>query len=463
MIAPLIAIVGRPNVGKSTLYNRLVGGRPALVHNTPGLTRDRRYGDVDYFGHKMRVIDTGGLDPEAAKEVVGAGIHRQAHAAIEEAEAVIFVVDGRAGLMPLDRELADMLRKIDRPLFTADNKVDSPKRDDLAHDFYELGIGELYAISAAHGRGIDELLEAIVDDLEIPRSEFEDDPRKRFRDPDAPLRIALVGKPNAGKSSLLNRLVGSERALVHHAPGTTTDPVDTDIELGGRRYTLVDTAGIRRRARIDAETEKISVSLALSQLERADVAVLVVDAHLGASEQDARIAGAIEQSGRAVVIALNKADLLDGPGAREKAREKTTDELHFLPFAPVHLISAKRGDGVGELMDVVDGCAEQHQRRISTSELNKFFAEVCETHPPPIYKGSAVSIHYLVQGSVRPPTFLLWANRPQSVSVHYRRFVANQLRKRYGFKGTPLRIIVKSKVGKRKKGRKNMRRKMRKR
>jgi GTPase len=465
MTPPLIAIVGRPNVGKSTLYNRLVGGRPALVHDTPGLTRDRRYGEFEYFGHTFRVVDTGGLDPEAEKDVIGAGIHRQAHTAIEQSDAVLFVVDATAGTTALDREVAAMLRKVDRPLLVCANKVDHVKREALLPDLYELGLGEVFPISAAHGRGVDDLVEALIERLELPppaseqdheaqqadqgaepgeEVEGEEEPETQ-RDASQPLRVAFVGKPNAGKSSLLNRLVGVERALVHHEPGTTTDPVDTSFEFGGRSYVLVDTAGIRRKARIDAPTEKIAVSLALDQIRRADVVVLVIDGHDGPSEQDARLAGAIEESGRAVVIALNKADLLGGTGAGKSLMQATRDQFHFLSYAPMVLISALRGDGVADLMTTIDEVAAQFYRRITTAELNRFFAEVCETHPPPIYRGRSVRINYLTQGGVAPPTFILWASRPEGLSPSYRRFVQNRLRARYGFEGTPLRLIIKAK------------------
>ncbi len=444
MSAPLIAVVGRPNVGKSTLFNRLVGGRPALVHDTPGLTRDRRYGEVEYMGRTLRVVDTGGLDPDAEREVVGAGIHRQARAALAEADAAILVVDGRAGVTPLDEKVGDDLRRLGLPVALAVNKIDHPVREPLVAEFYGLGFPHLFSVSAAHGRGIDELLDHLVDTLGVePDVDDEDEEAEEG----GPLRVAFVGKPNAGKSSLVNRLVGAERALVHHEPGTTTDPVDSPFSFGGRDYVLVDTAGVRRKARIDAQSERLAVSLALSQIERADVVVLVIDGAAGPSEQDARLAGAAEEKGRALVFALNKADLLTGPGAASALLGKASDELHFLPHVPRVLISALRGDGVGELMEKVDEVAAEHARRVPTAELNRFFAEVCETHPPPVQSGRPARIHYLAQGGVRPPTFLLWANQPKLLPESYRRFVANQLRKRYGFAGTPLRVIVKKKGG----------------
>jgi len=502
MTVPLIAIVGRPNVGKSTLFNRLVGGRPALVHDTPGLTRDRRYAECDYFGAEMRLVDTGGLDPEAARDVIGAGIHRQALRAIGEADGLVLVVDGRAGLSAIDQELATQLRATGKPVFLAVNKIDHPTRDDLIHDFHALGLGPPYAVSAAHGRGIDPLLEAIAaavgarrpdpagakaggddawdlleadpDEPGDPESgedsgdsgdsgEDSDDAGDDDAGADAPggarkrrgghradavlgrpLRVAFVGRPNAGKSSLTNRLLGEERSLVHHVAGTTTDPVDAAFSIGGRDYILVDTAGIRRKAKIDADIEKLAVTMALSQIERADVVVLVIDAGLGPAEQDARIAGMVEQAGRGLVIALNKSDLVPGEVAKARLRELTADTFHFLTWAPSVMMSAQRGDGVDRLLDAVDKVAHEHARRIPTAQLNRFFAEVIEEMPPPLHRGRAVRIHYLTQARARPPTFVLWANTPDGLAPSYKRFLSNRLRQRYGFRGAPIRIAVKA-------------------
>jgi GTP-binding protein len=309
-------------------------------------------------------------------------------------------------------------------------------------------------VSAAHGRGIDEMCEALVGMLGLPTGAaalaLEEAAEAEAAAAEAaaelgPVRVALVGKPNAGKSSLLNRLLGAERALVHHAPGTTTDPVDAEFEMGGKQYILVDTAGMRRKARIEEEPEKLSVSLAIGQLERADVTVLVVDGEDGASEQDARIAQMIEEAGRALVIALNKSDLLGGAGAGTKAVDKAREQIHFAPWAEMVLISALRGDGVGQLMEAVDRAAVAHRQRVATAELNRFFAEILEAHPPQLHRGLEVKILYLTQGAIRPPTFLLFANRPEGVSPAYRRYVVNQLRGRYGFHGTPVRLFVKPK------------------
>ena len=491
--SPLVAVIGRPNVGKSTLFNRLVGGRPALVHDTAGLTRDRRYGETEYFGQELRLVDTGGLDTDAGRDVIGAGIHRQAMRAIGEADALLLVVDARVGLTAVDHDLARQLRATGKPVFLAVNKIDHDVNESLVHDFHRLGLGTAFAISAAHGRGIDAMLEAIAEAIAPPRApkpeseepEFEPYPDddetdgdddgadaagdhanatgpseyagangddapiavvpRRFREPVGPVRVAFVGRPNAGKSSLTNRLIGEERSLVHHAAGTTTDPVDTLFSIGGRDYKLVDTAGIRRKAKIDADIEKLAVTMAISQISRCDVAVLVIDAEVGPAEQDARIAGMVEESGRALVIALNKSDTISGDTAKRALRELTTDTFHFLTWAPVTMLSAQRGDGVDRLLDLVDQVKKEHRRRIPTAQLNKFFADVIQEMPPPLFQGSAIRINYITQAASRPPTFVLWTNKPDGLSPSYKRFLSNRLRERYGFRGTPIRIAVKAK------------------
>ncbi len=440
MTAPLVAIVGRPNVGKSTLFNRLVGGRPALVHDTPGLTRDRRYGEFEYFGHHVRIVDTGGLDLHANVDAIGAGIHRQAVAALAECRAAIFVVDVTAGPTAADYDLADMLRKAKLPVICAANKADSPKRELLMGEIYSLALGDVFPVSAEHGRGVDAMVDALTQLLARDAAVVPEQVESQDR-----LRVAFVGKPNAGKSSLLNRLVGTERTLVHDVPGTTTDPIDVPFALGKRRYLLVDTAGVRRRARIDQGIERLAVSFSLGQLRRANVVVLVIDGVLGASEQDARLAAAIEQSGRGIVLALNKCDLLSA-AALQTAKADLEHTFRFVGYAPMVTLSALRGDGVNRVMDVVDRVAVNHARRISTGEVNRFFAAVTERRPPPLHKGRPVRIHYLTQVRANPPTFVLWTNRVDGVAPSYQRFLVNQLRSHYDFEGTPLRLSLKKRV-----------------
>lgn len=438
---PLVAIVGRPNVGKSTLYNRLVGGRPALVENTPGVTRDRRYGEAEFAGRRFRLVDTGGMDPSAEASALMAGVHRQAARALDEANIIIFVTDARDGLTATDRDVAEVLRRAAVPILVVANKVDSAQQEALVGEAHELGLGEVYGLSASHGRGTRELLDAIL--ALLPEPSDEDNAEAEA---DRPVRVTFVGRPNVGKSSLVNRLLGEERVLVHDLPGTTTDPIDTPFELGGKRYVLVDTAGMRRKARIEEPTEKISVSMALGQLARADVAILVLDATQGPAEQDAKIASLAEEGGRGLVIAVNKDDLLGAGRSHENAEHKLTeqirDSLQFLSFAAIRFVSAKTGHGVPELLAAADHAWSQHGKRISTSELNRFFAEVCETHPPPTVSGRTVRIFYMAQVGTHPPTFVLWSNRPEDVTHAYRRFLMNQLRSRFGFEGTPVRIIA---------------------
>ncbi|MBI4509861.1 MAG: ribosome biogenesis GTPase Der [Deltaproteobacteria bacterium] len=441
---PLVAIVGRPNVGKSTLFNRLVGGRPALVEDEPGVTRDRRYGEAEFGGRKFRVVDTGGLDPAAETGAITAGIHRQAQRAIEEADLIVFVADARDGVTRTDRDVATLLRRSRRPVLVAANKVDGAAQEVLAAEIYELGLGEVIPVSAVHGRGARELLDEILARL----------PDESTRPPSAPeeevvegtIRVAFVGRPNVGKSSLVNRLLGEDRVLVHDQPGTTTDPVDTLFEYQGQDYVLVDTAGIRKRARVEKPTEKLASAMALSQIARSDVAALVIDAELGPSDQDAKIGGAIEEAGRAVMIVVNKSDLL-GTGrkaedAERELRKRIRDELPFLSFAPIRFVSAKSGRGVADLIADATTCYHEHGKRITTAQLNRFFRETCETHPPPTFRGKAVRIYYLTQPAAHPPTFVLWANRPELVHYGYRRFLMNRLREQFGFQGTPVRIVT---------------------
>ncbi len=458
---PLVAVVGRPNVGKSTLFNRLVGGRPALVEDVPGVTRDRRYGEVEFGGRRFRVVDTGGLDPGAEEGAVTAGIHRQAHRGVGEADVIVFVVDARDGVTPTDRDVAEMLRKSGKPVIVAANKVDGAAQESLVGEIYEMGLGEVIAVSATHGRGSRELLDAIFATLDsvaptptptpTPTPESDSEPREPAPETRRPIRLAFVGRPNVGKSSLVNRLLGEERVLVHDQPGTTTDPVDTPFEFLGDPFVLVDTAGIRKRARVEEPTEKIAVSMALGVIERADVAALVIDSSEGPAEQDAKIGGAIEEAGRAVVIVFNKADLLGTGRARDaaekKLREQVKDTLPFLSFAPIRFVSAKTGQGVTDLISDAGRIYQEHGRRIATAELNRFFAEVCEETPPPTLRGRPVRIHYLTQVGSHPPTFVLWANRPELVHYAYRRFLQNQLRQRFGFEGSPVRIVTRRKKG----------------
>ncbi|HXN19433.1 MAG TPA: ribosome biogenesis GTPase Der [Candidatus Binatus sp.] len=445
---PSIVIVGRPNVGKSTLFNRLTGTRRSIVTNEPGITRDRIYGTANWEGRSFQVVDTGGIVPEDKAGIPGE-ILRQARMAIDNATRVVQVVDGRTGPTPLDEELAMLLRRAGKPPVLAVNKVDLPKQAELAAQFYELG-DEIFPLSAEHGFGVDTLLDALTEDF--PRGETVEE--KPY------VNIAIIGRPNVGKSTLLNQLVGAERSIVSPEPGTTRDAVDTVLERKGKLYRFLDTAGIRRKGKTKLIAEKLSVIMARRHLERADVALLVADASVGITSQDATIAGYAEQSGRSVIIVLNKWDL-----ALEAAQEKSSAEkkrggkgggsnankliqeyeplvrqrLKFLSYAPVVFLSAKTGEHIDRLYTVIDQVVEARNRRISTGELNRWLKEVdLDRGTSPASR--EVKIFYITQATTAPPTFVLFTNQLKPLHFSYQRFLENQLRAKFGFIGTPIRF-----------------------
>ena len=453
---PTVALVGRPNVGKSTLWNRLCGSHHAIVEDAPGVTRDRRFGTAEWEGRLFRVVDTGGLDPGAKHRGASAleqGVYRQAMRAVEEADLVVFVIDGRAGLSAGDHEAAEVLRKAGRPLLFAANKVDRPSLEAEAHELYKLGADRVFPISAQHGLGVAELCDGILAALPgAPRIPYEDgddeaaaaddDATPAPRDPNAPIRVAIVGRPNAGKSSLLNRFAGEERVLVDAEAGTTRDPVDLPVAIEGRPYVFIDTAGIRRRGRVHEPMEKVAVAMAEKAVGRADVCVLLIDADEGIGEQDAKIAGLCEEAGCALVIAFNKIDLLDEPRPREaRLREDLQRQLQFVPWAKVVFLSAKTGKGVRKLVDTINVVHRAYTTRVSTGALNRWFAQVVERHPPSLYRGHPVRLYYIQQPQSAPPTFILSVNHAEGVHFSYRRFLQNQLREAFGFEGTPVRIV----------------------
>ncbi len=425
---PVVAIVGRPNVGKSTLFNRLAGKRLAIVHDLPGVTRDRNYGDTLLSGREIVLVDTGGFDPED-EDPMRQGIARQVRSAVTEADVVVCVLDGTLPPTFADREAVKLLRQSDKPVFYVANKADDPDRVLAANELYELGIPELFPVSALHGRGLAELGNAIVEAL--PGAEIEPEVR------DAVPRVALIGRPNAGKSSLINRLSGEERSLVDHRPGTTRDPVDTRVEIDGNAFVVVDTAGIRRRTRVEEGIEGASVIRAIRSIERAQIVILVCDGSEGVTEQDARLLGLANDRGRAIVVALNKVDLLDRK-ARKAAEEQLREALRFAPWAPVVSISAKTGFGVGALMTTVKRAFDEFGRRVSTSELNRFFEQVLAQRSPPTHKGRAPRIFYITQAEASPPVFIAMTSAPQHIKESYRRFIMNQIRKQFGFECVPI-------------------------
>ncbi len=445
---PSVVIVGRPNVGKSTLFNRLTGTRRSIVTNEPGITRDRIYGTATWEGRTFEVVDTGGIVPEDKAGIPGE-ILRQANYAIKNATRVVQIVDGRVGPTPLDQELALLMRRAGKPPIIAVNKVDTPKQAELAAQFYELG-DEIFPLSAEHGFGVDVLLDALTEDM--PRGEAA--PAKPF------VNLAIIGRPNVGKSTLLNQLVGSERSIVSDIPGTTRDAVDTVIDRNGKDYRFLDTAGIRRKGKTKLIAEKLSVIMARQHLERADIALLVVDASFGVTSHDATIASYAEQSGRSVIIVMNKWDL-----AVEAAKEKAADakkrggkgeggnankliqdyeplvrvRLKFLSYAPIVFLSAKTGERIERLYGIIDRVAEARHKRISTGELNRWLAKV------DLARGTSpasreVKIFYITQATTSPPTFVLFTNQLRPLHFSYQRFLENELRKEFDFIGTPIRF-----------------------
>lgn len=447
---PIVSLVGRPNVGKSSLFNRLVGGQPALVEDMPGVTRDRRYGVCEWVGARFRLTDTGGLDP-GASGILGA-MRSQTLRAVDEAAVLILVLDVKEGITPVDQEVAQLLRRTGKPVLVAANKVDSATREPNMAEVFRLGFDQVFGVSAAHGRGVGDLLDATVAALggvtsaALPAEQGESTPAAEPES--SPIRLAFVGKPNVGKSSLVNRLLGEERVLVHDQPGTTRDPIDTPFAWQGREFMLVDTAGLRRRRAIDTLTEAVSAKMARDQLARADVVALVIDAQNGATAEDARLASFIEESGRAALIVVNKGDLIRRAEIDEKVAA-VREELGFMAWAPVVVTSAVTGRGTGEIPRTSAEVFVQWCRRVPTSELNKHFEEIVARRPPPAGPGgSYVRLYYITQAQTSPPSFFVSANYPKAVGLPYRRYLTNQLRETYGFEGSPLRLVLRAHKGK---------------
>jgi GTP-binding protein len=429
-MTPIVAVVGRPNVGKSTLFNRMAGGKLAIVDDMPGVTRDRHEALAHFHGRNALLVDTGGFDP-ASDDPMQQGIIRQVRIAIDQADVVVCVLDGSAPPTEADREAVELLRRSEKPVVYVANKVDTDARRAEAHELYELGLPDLVAISALHGRGTSELARAVAERL--PPS-AEDGPEGE----EMP-RVTLVGRPNAGKSSWLNRLTGEERALVDARPGTTRDPVDSRVTIGGKEFTLVDTAGIRRRSRVEHGLELASVMRSIRAIERAQVVVVLCDASEGVAEQDARLLGLCIERRRAIVVGLNKIDMIPR-NQRKKALDEAARVLAFARWAPLIGLSAKTGAGSDELARSIVTASEEIQRRISTSALNRFFRETLERQPPPTHGGRAPRIYYVTQAESSPPLFLAFTNAPDSIKDSYKRFVENQIRKAFGFRSVPVMV-----------------------
>ena len=436
---PVVAIVGRPNVGKSTLFNRLTGTRKALVHDRPGVTRDRNYETAAWEDRDYLLIDTGGFDPDPDDNLY-ASMRRQSELAMDEADVIVLLVDRQAGVTPADQATADLVRQAGKPVVVAVNKCDSLPHDDEIHAFWELGFSELVGVSAEHNRGIYELMAAVSAHFpaeEAPEAGGADDGAD---DGPGEIRVAVLGKPNVGKSTLLNRLSGEERHVVDDNPGTTVDATDSVIEEDGQRFRLVDTAGVRRRARIHDRVEELAVGMAIRTIERCHVLLLVIDGTEGPGEQDARLAGLVVERGRGVIVVINKWDQVRGMEERDakKLEEEIAFKLPHLAFAPVAFISALTGKGTHRLLPMVREVYDAFNTRVSTAKLNDFLRGALAAYSPPLYRGNPVKFNYITQVRVRPPTFTIFTNQPDGVLDAYHRYLINRMRDQYGFRGVPL-------------------------
>ncbi|HHY82721.1 MAG TPA: ribosome biogenesis GTPase Der [Clostridiales bacterium] len=437
MAKPMVAIVGRPNVGKSTLFNQLAGRRISIVEDTPGVTRDRIYADTEWLNYKFTMIDTGGIEPGSQDEMLQQ-MKNQAEIAIETADVILFITDGKEGITSADRDVADMLRKCSKPVVLVVNKIDTPDEEANVFEFYNLGIGDPISISASHKRGFGDMLDRIVEHFSPNDLEDEDEDV---------IKIAVVGKPNAGKSSLVNRILGEERVIVSDIPGTTRDAVDTPFELDGQRYVIIDTAGIRRKSRINDTLERYSVIRALSAIRRCDVALIVIDTTQEVTEQDSKIAGLVHEEGKGSVLVMNKWDAIEkDTNTMNQYRKRLMNDLSFMTYAPSIFVSAKTGQRVDRIMELVKYVYSQCTFRISTGVLNDCLADAIAVNEPPSDKGRRLKILYGTQVSVKPPTFVLFVNDPELMHFSYERYLENYFRKTFGLEGTPLRIIVREKT-----------------
>jgi GTP-binding protein len=448
---PLVCLVGRPNVGKSSLFNRLVGGRPALVEDRPGLTRDRRYGVCDWDGARFRVVDTGGLDSTQADPGLWDAMRAQTLFAVEEAALLVCVLDAREGVTPLDKDAAQILRRTGKPVFVAVNKVDSAGPQAASSEVYRLGFDHVFPMSATHGRGIGDFLDAVVRVIGKGGRPAAGD-SAAAEGTSAPVRLVFVGKPNVGKSSLVNALLGQDRVVVHDQPGTTRDPVDTRFSLGGREFVLVDTAGMRRRARVETYTEAVAAKMARDQIARADVVALVIDVQTGPTAEDARFASLIDEAGRGMLVVLNKSDTVSR-AAVDTQVDAIRETLKFIEWAPVLVTSAHTGRSISKIAEQAAEVYQAWSLRVPTGKLNRHFETIVARRPPPAQVGGRhVRLYYVTQASVRPPTFFISTNAANAVGQAYRRYLQKQLRAVGGFRGSPIRVVLKANRAPRKPG-----------
>lgn len=439
---PIVAVVGRPNVGKSTLFNALAGQNISIVKDTPGITRDRIYVDVTWLDKSFTLIDTGGIEPDS-KDVILSQMREQAQIAIDTADVILFLVDVKQGLLDADAKVADMLRRSHKPVVLVVNKVDSVQKYMAdVYEFYNLGIGDPHAISAVNKLGLGDMLDEVVSYFGDVDNEETDDDRPR---------VAIVGKPNVGKSSLINKLLGENRLIVSDIAGTTRDAVDTEITRNGKEYVFIDTAGLRRKNKVKEALEHFMVVRTVGAVERADVVVLMIDALEGVTEQDAKIAGIAHDRGKAVIIAVNKWDALEKDDKTiYRVTEKVRTTLSYMPYAEIVFVSAKTGQRLEKLFDIIDIVSENHAMRVGTGVLNEIMAEAVALQQPPSDKGKRLRLYYITQVSVKPPTFVIFVNDKELMHFSYTRYIENQIRETFGFRGTPLRFIIRERSEKEK-------------
>ncbi len=432
---PVVAVVGRPNVGKSTLFNALAGENISIVKDTPGITRDRIYADITWLDKNFTLIDTGGIEPES-KDIILSQMREQAQIAIDTADVIIFMVDVRQGLVDTDSKVADMLRRSGKPIVLAVNKADSFQKFMAdVYEFYNLGIGEPFAISSVNKLGFGELLDEVVSYFDQNAAEEDEE--------DERTRIAIVGKPNVGKSSIINKLIGENRLIVSDIAGTTRDAVDTEVVYHGKEYVFIDTAGLRRKNKIKEELERYMIIRTVTAVERADIVVLVIDASEGVTEQDAKIAGIAHDRGKATIIAVNKWDLIDKDNKTvNQFTQKIRQILSFMPYAEILFISAETGQRLPKLYETIDIVYENHAMRVATGVLNEIMTEAVALQQPPSDKGKRLRLYYITQAAVKPPTFVIFVNDKELMHFSYTRYIENQIREAFGFRGTPLKFII---------------------
>lgn len=437
---PIVAIVGRPNVGKSSLFNKIVGERISIVEDTPGVTRDRIYATAEWLNKKFTLIDTGGLEPDS-EDIILKQMFNQAEIAIDVADVIVFVVDVKTGILEADMQVANILRKTKKPIVLAVNKVDNMRVENFdVYEFFQLGLGNPYSISAGQGLGLGDLLDVVMEELDNSKAYDEDE------EEDDTIKIAVVGKPNAGKSSLINKILGENRLIVSDVAGTTRDAIDTHVFRGEQEYIFIDTAGMRKKAKIKENIEKYSIVRAISAIEKADVVVLLIDAEEGITDQDTKIAGLAHESGKAAIIAVNKWDAIEKDDkTMKKFTQDIQKELKYMPYAPLLFISALTGQRVEKLFDLIEDVVSNANLRVSTGVLNDVLIEAMAMTPPPTEKGKPLRIYYITQVSVKPPTFILFVNDTNLLHFSYKRYIENQLRLAFGFKGTPIHFMARNK------------------